>query len=169
MLTVSSVIGVCGIMVTHLPPSKGTCSYNCPGKNHHWLTLLTEQGDGSSAVPFARTSYVRMISLSTRRAAKSFRQKHSNVSESPVINSVIQSWKFSVPLSDRAWFTLGVSCNRLGQHSCLRCKVRGKPTVQRKEGIYMLVIWSAPIELRLCSSLHSLDPVYFWWHSSNAN
>lgn len=72
------------------PPLKGTCSCSCPDKNHHWLFLLTEQGDGSSAVPFARTSYVRMISLSTRRAAKSFRQKHSNVSESHIINNVIQ-------------------------------------------------------------------------------
>lgn len=38
----------------------------------------------SSAVPSVRTSYVRMISLSTRQAARFFKQKHSNVF--PVIN-----------------------------------------------------------------------------------
>lgn len=38
----------------------------------------------SSAVPSVRTSYVRMISLSTRQAARFFKQKPSNVF--PVIN-----------------------------------------------------------------------------------
>lgn len=152
MLTVSSVIGACGIMVTHLPPLKDTCFYNCTGKTHHWLSLFTEQGDGSSAVPFARTSCVRTISLSTRRAAKSFRQKHSNVSESHGINNVIQTWKFSVQLSDGAWFTLGVSCNRLGQHSCLRCKVRKKHSSEKGLHLYCLFIYLLPQCLRTNTS-----------------
>ena len=61
-------------------PLKGTCAHYVVG-NHHWQFVLTKQGGASSAAPFARTSYVRMISLSTRRAAKSFRQRHSNVSQ----------------------------------------------------------------------------------------
>lgn len=87
-----------------------------------------------------------MISLSTRQAAKSFRQKHINVSHSLLLSQCnFCGWwrKWSVSYRFQRIISggcvcrganvilfcllppiLGVSCNRLGQHSCLRCKVR---------------------------------------------
>lgn len=95
-----------------------------------------------------------MISLSTRRAAKSFRQKHTNVSHLTFPFTMSFLWlvgqvkdlSVSVSLSELfqriistgcvcrrdnvilfclfSHSIVGVSCNRLGQHSCLRCKVR---------------------------------------------
>ena len=85
------------------------------------------------------TSYVRTTSSSTRPAARSWRQKTSSVSlsailfESPTIDLLVCDQK-QLPCFTFA----GASCNRLGQYSCLRCKVC------KAEIFFHVVLFPAP-------------------------
>lgn len=147
-----------------------------------------------------------MISLSTRQAARSFRRKLSNVSHSVFLSQChfCACWRTSrvsylvqtvisrgylcrranvIFIFSSLIFQLGVSCNRLGQHSCLRCKVRRNLSLLQKaqwrelvvstfwEHVYVLLrlheafLWKTKILSHITNCFHNKEeqPTSLHW------